>query len=355
MTFLFEIHACFFNLYLSKEYNNLIDSIRITPLPKADEFEKERKRVGSKSFLNRVKTAKVVFSIKLDQNNASYAIKEFEEMISNYEFLLSFINRRDVATTGEYVCYLNGIGRQVVGRGYMASKFFFNIPNNNPVIVSGRNIGPITFTKDISSFLDLIFEKYKKIENGYIFNKKDIITSINLYLLNLEPNYEEIKFIQLWTALEALANKLYSKQPLPNGVRFLLTYEEKELFILKIKGLIDELWNNLEHLDERSGKTKLKKRLQSQYIYELDSIDKIKNLLNFLEISEEESVINDTLKDARSFRNNIMHYGSSTDINLEKLSMTRLRLERFLEKVILAIMGVNRNNEGQYLMNFYNR
>ncbi len=355
MVFKFEIDADLLNLYLSVDYINATDGIKISPLPVAKEFEKERKRIGSKFCRQRVKTAKVIFSINLEDNNPSVAIKNFEETISNYEFLLSFINRRDIATTGEYVCYLvNETGRQVVGRGFNASKLFFNILNNKSVMVSGIHTGPVTCTSDISPFLDLIFQKFRALENDQLFNQKLVKIAMNLYLLALEDNYEEIKFVQVWNALEALSNKLYKTNPLPPEVRYLLTHEEKILFISKVTELIEDLWDDLEHSDERVGKGKLKKRLQQPYIYEIDSVDKIKNMLGFLEISEDQPKINETLNEARTHRNNIMH-GTWTDINLNDLSLVRLKLQLFLEKAILAILGVNKVNEKLYMTNFYNR
>lgn len=352
MVFKFEIETDLLNLYLPHDYINVTDGIKISPFPIAKEFEKERKRISSPFYRRRVKTAKAIFTIELNENNPSTAVKTFEKTISNYEFLLSFINRRDVAATGEYVCYLNNPEKQVVRRGFTASKFFFNIPNNNPVIVSGIHTGSFTFTSNISSFLDLIFENFRELETSGLFNQKDVIIAINLYLLALEDNYEEIKFYHVWTALEALANKLYSARPPPAGVRRLLTYEEQEVFISKVVELIEKLWDDLG--DERVGKGKLKKRLKQKYIYEIDSVDKIKNILNCLKISEEESKINETLNKARTHRNNIIH-GNWTDINLDELSLVRLKLQRFLEKAILAILGVNKENEGGYWTNFYNR
>lgn len=352
MVFKFEIEADLLNLYLPKDYINIIDGIMISFLPVAKEFEKERKRPRSPFSQHKVKTAKVIFSVKLGENNPHVAIENFKKTISDYEFLLSFINRRDVATGGEYVCYLvNGTGKQVIRRE-PSNKFYFNIPNNKPVIVSGIHTGPVTFTSNISSFLDLIFEKFRNLENNELFNQKDVLIAINLYLLTLEENYEQIKFIQVWTALEALANKLYRTIPPPPGVRFLLTSEEKSEFITKVEELIEEFWLDLEHRGERDRKNKLKDRLQQPYIYEMRTIDKIKNLLKYLKISEEESKINETLNKAGRFRNNIMHYDNSIGIDLIELSVVRLKLQRFLEKAILSILGVDKENEGQYLTKF---
>ena len=320
----------FYNLYIpkGKKYENKELGIKIIPLKFAEEFEKNRTKFSKPYYhAGGLKTAKCFIKTKTED--------EAKKLASWLEFLYSFAQNRSVFFLGWY--------KYKGGKKYSSfqSKFVEQRENRFSELVHGVHTTGAFYTRDISLFFDTSL-KMLSFANGLKLN--EILTTIHALIISHSSLVRGLQFLICWSALEKLANQHYSVYKSKNK---LFSKDELKKLKLDLETTLEKSLKNDKRL------TLIKKSITRNFLYEHNTIEKMKLYFNSLDLGFDNTKLNKMLNKLIGIRGSLVHNLNSN--LLIKEPQLLFYLQMIMENVIFRMVGIDKDMQKKFLLHQYNR
>lgn len=324
VTYVFE----FCNLYLPKgtKYVNKDLGIRIVPLKFAEKFENKRREYSEPYNQGIWMTARCFINAKSEVD-----AKELAHLL---EQIYSFAQSRVVLFTRWYP--------YTKGRKYSSweSKFMEFKHNRDSEMVFGVCTGGPWHTRDISLFVDTSLDTLMKLTK----NQRDgIIVLMRALHISESEMVSPLKYLACWIALEKLANHHYIK--IKSRERFFDSTERDNLKE-NISSYLDEL------LKDDPRVSTLKRNFRANYLYELNTYDKMHSYLSSLELGFDEKKLEKMLEQLVQVRRALAHHLDSEVLNKKPQLLNYLR--KIARVVVLRLLGISLMKQKRYILHGLN-